>query len=152
MARPDPAQHPHGGERVLLGGAPLETAAGALIAIHGRGAGAEDIIALAREVAAPDVAILAPQAAANTWYPYRFLEPTERNEPYLSSALRIVADLISQLGEHGITPERIAILGFSQGACLALEGAARNARRYAAVIGFSGGLIGPPGTRFAFAG
>ena len=75
-----------------------DSAAGALIAIHGRGAGAEDIIALAREVAPPDVAILAPQAAGNTWYPYRFLEPTERNEPYLSSALRIVADLIAQLG------------------------------------------------------
>jgi predicted esterase len=152
MARPDAARHPHGGERVLLGGAPLETAAGALIAIHGRGAGAEDIIALAREVAPSDVAILAPQAAGNTWYPYRFLEPTERNEPYLSSALRIVANLIAQLGERGIPPERIALLGFSQGACLALEAAARNARRYAGVIGFSGGLIGPPGTSFDFAG
>jgi predicted esterase len=152
MARPDAARHPHGGERVLLGGAPLETAAGALIAIHGRGAGAEDIIALAREVAPSDVAILAPQAAGNTWYPYRFLEPTERNEPYLYSALRIVADLIAQLGERGIPPERIALLGFSQGACLALEAAARNARRYAGVIGFSGGLIGPPGTSFDFAG
>jgi predicted esterase len=152
MARPDAARHPHGGERVLLGGAPLETAAGALIAIHGRGGGAEDIIALAREVAPSDVAILAPQAAGNTWYPYRFLEPTERNEPYLSSALRIVANLIAQLGERGIPPERIALLGFSQGACLALEAAARNARRYAGVIGFSGGLIGPPGTSFDFAG
>ena len=152
MARPDAARHPHGGERVLLGGAPLETAAGALIAIHGRGAGAEDIIALAREVAPSDVAILAPQAAGNTWYPYRFLEPTERNEPYLSSALRIVADLIAELGEGGIPPERIALLGFSQGACLALEAAARNARRYAGVIGFSGGLIGPLGTSFDFAG
>ncbi len=90
--------HPHGGQRVLMGGAPLETAAGALIAIHGRGAGAEDIIALAKEVAPPNVTILAPQAAGNTWYPYRFLEPTERNEPYLSSALRIVADLIAQAG------------------------------------------------------
>jgi predicted esterase len=152
MARPDAARHPHGGERVLLGGAPLETAAGALIAIHGRGGGAEDIIALAREVAPSDVAILAPQAAGNTWYPYRFLEPTERNEPYLSSALRIVTDLIAELGERGIPPERIALLGFSQGACLALEAAARNARRYAGVIGFSGGLIGPPGTSFDFAG
>src|SRR5215203_4434607 len=152
MARPDPARHPHGGERVLLGGAAPETAAGVLIAIHGRGAGAEDIIALAREVAPSDVAILAPQAAGNTWYPYRFLEPTERNEPYLSSALRIVADLIAQLGEQGIPSERIALLGFSQGACLALEAAARNARRYAGVIGFSGGLIGPPGTSFDFPG
>ena len=152
MARPDEVRHPHGGQRVLLGGAALESAKGGLIAIHGRGAGAEDIIALAREVAPPGVTILAPQAAGNTWYPYRFLEPTERNEPYLSSALRIIADLIAQLGEQGIPPERVALLGFSQGACLALEAAARNARRYAGVIGFSGGLIGPPGTSFDFAG
>src|SRR5918997_2251459 len=152
MASLDAARHSHGGERVLIGGAPLETAAGALIAIHGRGGGAEDIFALGREIAPPSVAILAPQAAGNTWYPYRFLEPTERNEPYLSSALRVVADLIAQLGEQRIPPERVALMGFSQGACLALEAAARNARRYAGVIGFSGGLIGPPGTPFDFAG
>src|SRR5918994_4363380 len=152
MVRPDATAHPHGGQRVLMGGAPLEAAAGALIAIHGRGAGAEDIIALAREVAPPTITILAPQAAGNPWYPYRFLEPTERNEPYLSSALRIVADLIAEVGEGGIPPERVALLGFSQGACLALEAAARNARRYAGVIGFSGGLIGPPGTPFNYAG
>src|SRR5918993_5624672 len=152
MARPDEVRHPHGGQRVLLGGAALESAKGGLIAIHGRGAGAEDIIALAREVAPPGVTIFAPQAAGNTWYPYRFLEPTERNETYLSSALRIIADLIAQLGENGIPPERVALLGFSQGACLALEAAARNPRRYAGVIGFSGGLIGPPGTSFDFEG
>src|SRR5215211_3557794 len=152
MARPEAARHPHGGERVLMGGAPLETAAGALIAIHGRGGGAEDIIALAREIALPSITILAPQAAGNTWYPYRFLEPTERNEPYLSSALRIVAGLIARLGEQGIPSERVALLGFSQGACLVLEAVASNAQRYAGVIGFSGGLIGPPGTAFDFAG
>ena len=152
MARPEAARHPHGAQRVLTSGAPLETAAGALIAIHGRGAGAEDIMALAREIAPPNVAILAPQAAGNTWYPYAFLEPTERNEPYLSSALRIVGDLIAQVDEHGISPGRVALVGFSQGACLALEAAARNAQRYAGVIGLSGGLIGPPGTSFDFPG
>src|SRR5215203_1896847 len=152
MARPDATQHPHGVQRLVMGGAPLDSARGGLIAIHGRGAGAEDIFALAKEIAPPDVAILAPQAAGNTWYPYRFLEPAERNEPYLSSALRIVADLIAQLGEQGIPAERVALLGFSQGACLALEATARNAQRYAGVIGFSGGLIGPPGTSFDFDG
>src|SRR5215217_3499069 len=152
MPRPDAARHPHGGQRVLMGGAPHDSARGGLVAIHGRGACAEDIFALAKEVVPPDIAIFAPQAAGNTWYPYRFLEPTERNEPYLSSALRIVADLIAQIGEGDIPPERVALLGFSQGACLALEAAARNARRYAGLIGFSGGLIGPPGTSFDFAG
>src|SRR5215203_5435490 len=152
MARPDATQHPHGVQRLLMGGAPLNSARGGLIAIHGRGAGAEDIFALAKEVAPSEVAILASQAAGNTWYPYRFLEPTERNEPYLSSALRVVADLIAELEENGIPPERVALLGFSQGACLALEAAARNPQRYAGVIGFSGGLVGPPGTSFDFTG
>jgi predicted esterase len=152
MAKLDAARHPHGDQRVLMGGAPLESARGGLIAIHGRGAGPEDIMALVGEVAPPDITILAPQAAGNTWYPYRFLEPTERNEPYLSSALRVVADLIANLGEHGVPSQRVALLGFSQGACLALEATARNPQRYAGVIGFSGGLIGPPGTSFDFAG
>ena len=152
MTRSGDAQHPHGGERVLTAGAALEQANGAIIALHGRGAGAEDIIALAQEVVPPGVTILAPQAAGNTWYPYRFIEPRERNEPYLSSALRIVADLVTQLGEQGILSERVALLGFSQGACLALEAAARNPRRYGGVVAFSGGLIGPLGTSFDFAG
>ena len=144
--------HPHGAERIVTAGAPLDAADGAIVALHGRGADAADIIALAREVAPPGVAIVAPQAAGHTWYPYRFLEPMERNEPYLSSALRRVAEVVSELAEHGIDAERVALLGFSQGACLALEAAARYAQRYAGVIGFSGGLIGPPGTRFDYHG
>lgn len=152
MTQMSPDRHPHGGEDVLTAGTPLDAARGAIIALHGRGADAGDIIALAQEVAPPGVAIVAPQAAGHSWYPYRFLEPTERNEPYLSSALRIVSGLVSELAGRGIPAERVALLGFSQGACLALEAAARNPRRYAGVIGFSGGLIGPPGTPFAYDG
>lgn len=114
-----------------------------MILLHGRGANAQSILSLADELQAPEFVYLAPQAAGDTWYPYRFLEPLERNEPYLSSALGTVGDVIAQLGEHGISPERIILLGFSQGACLALEYAARNARRYGGVVGLSGGLIGP---------
>src|SRR3954463_4253589 len=143
---------PHAKERVLMAGEPLERATGAIIALHGRGASPEDIVPLAEAVAPPGVAILAPAASGNTWYPYSFLAPTEQNEPYLSSALRRVNDLIEDLMASGIPAERIAILGFSQGACLALETAARNPRHYAGLIGFTGGLIGPPGTRFDYAG
>lgn len=152
MPNDEQAIDPHASGRLLLAGAPLETATAAVIALHGRGAGAEDIAALAREVTPPDVSIVAPEATGNTWYPYRFLEPIERNEPWLSSALGRVASVIGQLSQHGIPPERVALLGFSQGACLALETAARDARRYAALIGLSGGLIGPPGTRFDYDG
>jgi phospholipase/carboxylesterase len=143
---------PHSKERVLMAGEPLKSATGAIIAVHGRGASPEDIVPLAEAIAPPGVAILAPAAAGNTWYPYPFLAPTEQNEPYLSSALRRVNNLIVDLIGRGIPAERIAILGFSQGACLALETAARNPRHYAGLIGFTGGLIGPPGTRFDYAG
>jgi predicted esterase len=145
-------QDPHAGARIMTAGTPLERATGAVIALHGRGASARDIIALAQEVAPDGSAIIAPEAAGHTWYPYRFLEPIERNEPYLSSALGLVGDLIADLERRGVPSDRIALLGFSQGACLALEALARNPRRYAGAIGFSGGLIGPPGTRFDYPG
>lgn len=141
-----PVVDPHAGQPVLRLGPRLEAARLAAILIHGRGASAEDILGLAREFAADDVAYLAPQAAGNTWYPYSFLAPLPQNEPWLTSALAVVGGLVQTLGEQGVPSEHVAILGFSQGACLALEFAARNARRYAAVIGLSGGLIGPPGT------
>jgi predicted esterase len=117
-----------------------------MLMVHGRGARSEDIMSLADEFAQPDFAYLAPQASGNTWYPNRFLVPMEENEPWLSSALEFVRDVLSQITSASIPPERTILLGFSQGACLTLEFAARNARRYGGVVGLSGALIGPPGT------
>jgi len=117
-----------------------------MIVLHGRGASAEDILGLAAELEARDVAYLAPDANGRSWYPYSFLAPLEQNEPQLSAALDTVADLVKTLTAAGLPTSRIAFLGFSQGACLSLEYAARNATRYAGVFGLSGGLIGPPGT------
>lgn len=132
---------PHGTQPIYTSGAPLNEADKALILLHGRGATAEDILFLADELKLSGIAYLAPQAANYTWYPYRFLEPTERNQPWLDSALRKVDELVSMLlGDLPI--ERIYLLGFSQGGCLALEYAARNLRRYGGVIGLSAGLIG----------
>lgn len=137
---------PHGGQPVLHTGAALEQAPAVMIMIHGRGASAEDIIGLASEFERGDLAYLAPQAAGNTWYPQRFIGPLASNEPWLTSALTRIETLLRYVEEAGIPAERTFLLGFSQGACLALEYAARNARRYAGVIGLSGGLIGPDGT------
>ena len=123
-----------------------------MVMVHGRGATAESILELARELRHPDLAYLAPQAAGTTWYPYSFLAPLERNEPYLSSGLARLGEVLELLRSAGIPPERTILLGFSQGACLALEFAARNARRYGGVVGLSGGLIGPPGTPRSYAG
>jgi predicted esterase len=137
---------PHQGQPLLTAGEPLDRATAAIIMLHGRGASAEDILALSAELHRPGFAYLAPQAAGYSWYPNRFLAPLESNEPGLSSGLAIIASLLARLAEAGIAPERTILLGFSQGACLTLEFAARNACRYGGLVGLSGGLIGPDET------
>lgn len=127
-------------------GAPLAKARGAMILLHGRGATAESILDLADFIPHPGLAYLAPQAADYAWYPYSFLEPLSRNEPYLSSALATVDRLVAEIEAAGIPAARIVLAGFSQGACLAAEYAARHAQRFGGLLIFSGGLIGPDGT------
>jgi predicted esterase len=137
---------PHANQPVLTAGPPLEKAKAAIVLVHGRGASAQDILSLYGEFGSEQFAAIAPQAAGNTWYPYSFLSPLEANQPYLDSALHRLESLVADLLARGIPGERIVLAGFSQGACLSLEFAARNARRYGAILGLSGGLIGPPGT------
>lgn len=143
---------PHPGGPVMTFGAPLAQAPAAMILLHGRGATAANILGLARQFDRPEIAYLAPQAAGNSWYPFSFLAPLEANEPGLSSALAVIANLLEEIGKHEIPLEKTLLAGFSQGACLALEFAARNPRRYGALIGLSGGLIGPPGTPREYSG
>ena len=137
---------PHRDRPVFTAGKALAEAKAAMILLHGRGAGADDILALAEEFGQTDFAYVAPEAADNTWYPNSFLAPLASNEPWLSSALAVIPALITQIEVAGIPTERIVLLGFSQGACLTLESVARHAKRYGAAIGLSGGLIGPEGT------
>jgi pimeloyl-ACP methyl ester carboxylesterase len=120
--------------------------------VHGRGADAGDMLSLVEILAQPDLAYLVPEAVSRSWYPHSFLAPIMRNEPFLSSALAMLDRLLGRLGTEGLPPERVVLLGFSQGACLALEYAARHARRYGGIIGLSGGLIGPEGTPRDYAG
>jgi predicted esterase len=123
-----------------------------LILLHGRGGTAESIFSLFSKLDLPRVAALAPQAAGNSWYPRTFLAPLEDNQPFLDSALRLVDTLVGDLMSRGVPSERIAILGFSQGACLTSEYTARNARRYGAIMPLTGGLIGPPETPREYVG
>jgi phospholipase/carboxylesterase len=147
---------PHSGSAVLHGGVALGQASRALVLLHGRGASAEDILslggALGSKLTAPGLALIAPQAVGSSWYPYSFLAPREQNEPWLSSALRLVASLVDDCMGHGIPSERIGLCGFSQGACLATEFVASHPRRYGALIAFTGGLIGPPGSDLRHSG
>lgn len=142
----------HQNQQVYLQGTPLEEAHTAVVMLHGRGATAQDILTLANEIPEPRVAYLAPQAYANTWYPNRFMEPTETNEPWLSSALEMVESILNRLQAANIPPERTILLGFSQGGCLALEYAALHACRFGGVAGLSGGLIGADGEERPYSG
>ena len=140
------ASDPHAAQPVLTAGPSPEVAAATIVLLHGRGASAESIISLYEVMGLENVSAVAPQAAGHTWYPQSFLAPIEANQPYLDSALAKVDSVINDLLSRGIPSERIAILGFSQGACLTTEYVARHNRRYGAVMGLTGGLIGPPGT------
>ncbi len=142
----DSIQGPHQGQPLLTAGRPLDEARAALILVHGRGATAQSILELGGVLTHPDFAYLAPQAGGNAWYPYSFLAPIPQNEPGITSGLQAVADAVAVVEAAGIPAEQIVLGGFSQGACLASEFAARHARRYGGLLIFSGGLIGPPGT------
>jgi phospholipase/carboxylesterase len=123
-------------------GLSIEEAEKVAIMIHGRGANAASILSLQNNLNLKSYALLAPQAPENTWYPYSFMATDHMNEPSLSRAIGIIDKLVKELFEHGVKAENIFFIGFSQGACLALEYAARNAQKYGAVIAFTGGLIG----------
>lgn len=151
----------HESDGVASAGAQLDRAAGCVILLHGRGASAGSILSIARALDRPDIAYLAPQAPGHSWYPRSFLAPLSDNEPWLGAALERVGALLNQVEAVGIPSSRTVVLGFSQGACLALEFTARNARRYGGVVALSGGLIGtgemagaptPMGKRFEYTG
>jgi phospholipase/carboxylesterase len=129
-------------KKILSSGKKLEEAEKALIMIHGRGANAHDILSISDYLNVKDFALLAPEATNNTWYPYSFMEPVLQNEPWLSSSLQLIKDIVNDINAAGITSENIYLLGFSQGACLTLEFVARNAMSYGGVVAFTGGLIG----------
>lgn len=136
-------QGPHQQAAIKTYGMTLSRAKGAMIMVHGRGATAEGILSLAEEFAQPDFHYMAPQAHNYAWYPYSFLASISKNEPGISSGLQLIHDLILSVEKEGIEREKIILLGFSQGACLASEFAARHPQKLGGLAVLSGGLIGP---------
>jgi phospholipase/carboxylesterase len=128
--------------RYLSAGKALSETGKALILLHGRGGSAEDILSLADALPVEDFALFAPQAAGHSWYPYSFMALPAQNEPWLSSALNIIAQVVEDIKAQGVTEDKIWFTGFSQGACLMLEFITRNATRYGGAVAFTGGLIG----------
>lgn len=139
----NPFQGPHQSKPAATHGASAAKAKCAMIMVHGRGATAQSMLPLAEEFAQPGFHYVAPQAENHTWYPYSFLAPKEKNQPGISSGIQRIHDLIQQLREDGIQQDKIILLGFSQGACLATEFAARHPQKFGGIVGLSGGLIGP---------
>ncbi|MDE3183554.1 MAG: dienelactone hydrolase family protein [Bacteroidota bacterium] len=129
-------------KNIINAGIPLKEAEKVLIMIHGRGGSAEDILSLGKYLNVKDYALLAPQARDHSWYPYSFIAPVSQNEPWLSSALDLIKETLDEITAEGISAENVCLLGFSQGACLTLEFAARNAQKFDGVVAFTGGLIG----------
>lgn len=129
-------------KNIVNAGKSLNDARKVLIMLHGRGANAEDILSMSAYLDVKDYALIAPQATNNAWYPYSFMMPPSANEPWLSSALSLVKDIVNELKDQGFASDNIYFMGFSQGACLTLEFIARNAEIYGGVAAFTGGLIG----------
>ena len=137
---------------LVTAGVPLENANRVLIMTHGRGATASDILSLATYLNVKDFTLIAPQATNYTWYPYSFLVPRQQNEPWLSSAVDLLDDIVTDLESKGKVSSQIYFLGFSQGACLAVEYATRRARTWGGVVAFTGGLIGDKITESEYTG
>lgn len=143
---------PHAAQPIYSAGAQPAEATAAMVLLHGRYSTAQNILTLIPELDRTDLAYRAPQAAEGSWYPYPFLAPLEDNEPHLSSALAKIGEAVDELERRRIPAERIVLLGFSQGACLACEYAARNPRRWGGVVALTGGILGPLGAERRFEG
>lgn len=142
----------HSAMPLLTAGAAPEHASATVVMLHGRGASAESMLEFFEEFGVPGVAAVAPQAANHTWYSHSFLAPLEANQPWVGWALERVEEVVAGVLKRGQAAEKIVVLGFSQGACLACESVARYPRRYGALIALTGGLIGPSGTARNYAG
>ena len=139
-------------KNIQTAGKSLKEAEKVLIMIHGRGADARDILSVASHLNVNEYALLAPEATNNTWYPHSFMAKPEQNEPWLSSALDLLKEMVDEVTKQGITAENIYFLGFSQGACLALEFVTRHAKKLGGVVAFTGGLIGDKINRENYSG
>jgi predicted esterase len=143
---------PHAGQPPATAGVPVDMAAYALVLVHGRGGTPEGMLPVARAAGAADGFVLAPRAAGGEWYPLRFLAPAAQNEPWLSSALGAIGRTVDAIRAHGIPADRIILAGFSQGACLILEYAARHPARFGGIAALAGAMVGDPRERPAYAG
>ncbi|WP_311172343.1 alpha/beta hydrolase [Halobellus ordinarius] len=153
MSRRTPGgDDPHGDQPIRTAGAAPDEADLAVVLAHGRGARADGMLQFASEIDREGIHYAAPQAQRGTWYPNRFLAPTDANQPHLDSALSHLGRAVEEAQSGGLPAEKVILVGFSQGACLVSDFVARDPRRYGGVVLFSGGLIGEEGREFDYDG
>lgn len=140
--RDDPGADPHADQPIETAGAPATVADAAVVFLHGRGATASGMLALADELRYRGATFVAPQAARSRWYPDSTYAPIERNQPWVDSALRRVSAALELAAAADVPPERTILVGFSQGASIAAEFVGRHPRRYGGLAVLSGGLLG----------
>ena len=124
-----------------------------VIFLHGYGSNGADLIDLAPYWASalPDTLFLAPDAPqpcdgvpfGRQWWPLASLTPAARAAGVRVSAPALDAYIDAQLAAHSLSEDRLALVGFSQGAMMALHVGPRRARPLAGIIGFSGMLADP---------
>jgi phospholipase/carboxylesterase len=142
----------HMKEQTELHGASFSEAKAFVLSLHGRNQSPETILKVADRIGLEGVHYAAPQAFQNSWYPQGFMAPIGKNEPDLTYALEVCRAIVEQWTEKGVPPEKIVLMGFSQGACLASEFAIRHPQRYGGILIFTGGLIGPESTNWPIKG
>ena len=124
-----------------------------VILLHGYGSNGEDLIGLAPfwRGALPDTVFLSPNAPqpcpgapdGYQWWPLTDISPAARAAGVRRAAPVVDAFIDAQLARFGLSEDRLALVGFSQGTMTALHVGPRRARCLAGVIGFSGALSDP---------
>jgi phospholipase/carboxylesterase len=138
----------HVNEPRLFGGAALAAGKPVAILVHGRNETPEKMLELATRFDLPDLAFVAVSASGRSWYPNGFMAPVEKNQPHLDHAIEMLDVLVAELLADGRKKTQIALVGFSQGACLLCEYVVRRGGKWGALVAFTGGLIGPPEMSF----
>ncbi len=139
--------------RLREAGQPRGQAERAGILLHGRSRTKQEMLDLATGLETGGTRWIAPYADNGLWYPGRFMEPLASNEPHLTRSVERCHRLVLDASEDGrLDPSRLFIVGFSQGACIAVEYALRHPGSVGAIVVFSGCLMGPAGTAWRPAG
>ncbi|MGW1784000.1 alpha/beta hydrolase [Streptomyces sp. NPDC002143] len=139
-------ENPHLATELRFEGPQPPDAALAAVLVHGRGQDPDFMAEVAGRIGMSDVRSVLPAASGNSWYPGRFMDPFEQNEPWLTHALDAIDHALAALEAEGFAAGRTALIGFSQGACLLAEYLVRRPAPFPAVALLTGGCLGPDDT------